>query len=151
MPTLSASLQPVADALKPFLIRTRPNLVAVSGPCGVGKSTLSRFLAHHFNVSLVELDLFRVHCEGIVYRKCEVHRIVDFRLKLSRAIIVEGFGVLSLLEEIGKQPDFVICTSRGPKTTVGRCTKHSSFESLVPTIAVELFAEELFAESATED
>ncbi|MDI1300044.1 hypothetical protein [Methylotenera sp.] len=107
MPIRPEAFDQVAQNLAPLLAGLPPKVVAIDGRSGAGKTTLGRFLAWHFNSSLVELDLFLG--EGcLVRRENEVERIVKLRLNLGRPVFVEGLLVLDLLDSIGVKPDYTI-------------------------------------------
>jgi uridine kinase len=99
----------VVEALTPVLDDLPGRVVAIDGRDGVGKTTLGRHLAWHFNVSLVETDLFLVRGQGrLVYRDEEIARVVRARLDKPRPVIVEGVSVLRLLQRLKVAPDFVV-------------------------------------------
>ena len=97
-------LLPVAQALRPYVRRKTTDLLVIYGSLGAGKSTLSRYLAWKFNVSLLELDLFRKHEPGIVYREDDLARVIKLRQGMTRALIVEGYRSLEALEAIKISP-----------------------------------------------
>ena len=95
--------------LEPFLAEVRSKkLVAVTGLIGAGKSTLSRFLAWYFNVSLIEADFYLIPHQGIECESSEVDRIVAQRHKIQRSVIVEGAAILPLLARIKRVPDGIV-------------------------------------------
>ena len=108
----SEPLLSVALALRPYLLRTTPNIVSIHGAFGVGKSTVARYLSWKFNVSVLEIDLFRECEEAIAYRKHEIARIIDFRRRINRALIVEGFKSDELLASIGIEAVAQIAVTR---------------------------------------
>src|SRR4051812_8493386 len=58
----------VIAALTPVLNDLPGKLIAIDGRSGVGKTTLGRYLAWQFNISLVESDLFLIPNQGkLVY------------------------------------------------------------------------------------
>lgn len=102
---------PVVEALTPVLHGLPGKIVAIDGLPGVGKTTLGRFLAYHFNVSLIETDLFLIERQGrLVYRNDEISRIIAKRVDASwpRPVIIESAVVQRLLSELGRSPDFTI-------------------------------------------
>jgi len=106
---IPAHYAPVVAALAPVLYDLPGKLVAISGRPGVGKTTLGRFLAFRFNVSLVETDLFMIEGQdAFVYREQEIARIIDQRLSIPRPVIVEGVTVLRLLASMQRPSDFFI-------------------------------------------
>jgi len=101
------------NALKPILHDLPFKVVAIDGKPGVGKTTLCRFLAWRFNISLLETDLFLIRNQGAyVYRLQEIKAIIEYRRCANRPILVEGVVVRKVLNEIGVIPDYnihVIC------------------------------------------
>lgn len=94
----------VAAQLAPRLKGLPGHLVAIDGRMGAGKSTLGRFLAWYFNVTLVETDPFLLG-DGTLRRHVdEINRIVASRLDREhpRPVIVEGVAVLELVEQLGR-------------------------------------------------
>lgn len=107
MPIRPREFDEVAQHFAPILRGLPPKLVAVDGRAGSGKSTLGRFLAWHFNSTLIELDLYLVE-GGLVHRVEEIKRLIDRRLGLQRPVFVEGLLVLHILEVIERKPDHLI-------------------------------------------
>lgn len=93
-------------SLTPILFNLPPLLVAIDGRDNDGKTTLGRYLAWHFNVTLLESDLYLLGDNSLRRRTEEIKRIVDARINRERPIIVEGVGVLQILEDIGRKSDF---------------------------------------------
>jgi hypothetical protein len=108
MPVRESEYENAARALQPLLSNLPPKIVAIDGRDGDGKTTLGRFLAWYFNVTLVETDLYLLGDNSLNRRNEEIARIVETRLRRQRPVIVEGVGVLQLLEDIGRSPDFHI-------------------------------------------
>lgn len=103
-----------ASVLTPILYDLPGKIVAIDGYPGVGKTSLGRFLAWRFNVSLIETDLFLVEGRGrLVHRGDEIARIISRRMTIPRPVIVEGCAVLRLLARLNWSSDFLIyLTSR---------------------------------------
>ena len=102
----------VTDALAPVLNNLPAKLVVIDGHPGSGKTTLGRYLAWRFNVSLLEADLFLFEGRGsLVYRTDEINRIIEFRLQKPRPIIVDSVAALRLMKTINRKPDFLIYVS----------------------------------------
>lgn len=111
---------PAVTALTPVLHNLPGKIIAIDGQPGVGKTTLGRYLAWMFNVSLIETDLFLLPNQGtLVHRNDEIDRIIKFRMNRPRPVIVEGTTVLRLLKSTGHRPDFHIHVTNGnaPKST----------------------------------
>jgi cytidylate kinase len=51
------------EALTPIMRGLPGVIVTIDGRDGVGKTTLGRYLAWYFNVTLIETDLFLIHAE----------------------------------------------------------------------------------------
>lgn len=101
----------IAAKLAPELYDLPGKIVAIGGRPGVGKTTLGRFLAYHFNVSLIETDLFLVRGQGrLVYFDEAISHAVTARLDggSPRPVIIEGVVILQILERIRRKPDFEI-------------------------------------------
>jgi len=99
----------VTDALATVLYNLPGKIVVVDGHPGCGKTTLGRYLAWQFNVSLLEADIFLLEgCGPLVYRSDEIDRIMAFRLKMPRPIIVDSVAALRLMKSINRKPDFLI-------------------------------------------
>ena len=104
-----AEFDRAASALSPILDDLPGKIVAIDGYPGVGKTSLGRFLAWRFNVSLVETDLFLIEGKGrMVHRNEEIARIIAKRVDIPRPVIVEGCAVLRILSELNRSPDFTI-------------------------------------------
>ena len=109
MPSIPPAYVHAVSALTPVLDDLPGKIVAIDGRDGVGKTTLGRYLAWQFNVSLIETDLFIIEgTQHIERRVHEISRIVRFRLKKPRPVIVEGVRILELFQTIECCPDFLI-------------------------------------------
>jgi hypothetical protein len=67
-----------------------PLLIAVDGPCGVGKSTLASWLCWQLE------------------RTDDLQRLINARIDNGRPVIVEGVLLLDVLAQIDRSPDFLI-------------------------------------------
>ena len=95
------------DALETILFRRDRKIIAVDGPAGGGKTTLGRYLAWYFNMSLIETDWFLIPKQGrLAYREDEIARVIDSRGDLPT--IVEGVAIRRLMDRVQKPVDFVI-------------------------------------------
>ena len=108
MPIRPPEYDRVVNALVPVLKELPGKLITIDGRDGSGKTTLGRFLAWYFNVTLVETDLFILDESGPTYRLKEINRIITARLAEPRPVIVEGVTVMHLLAQLGRNPDFLI-------------------------------------------
>lgn len=120
MPQTLDSYSQAVDALTSRLAGLPPYLVGIDGRDGSGKTTLGRYLAWHFNVSLLETDLFLVgNQEELKYYEDQIKRIISVRLTKPRPVIVEGVALLRLLSQLLIKPDFLIYV-RHPDQSSGR-------------------------------
>jgi adenylate kinase family enzyme len=111
----------VVAALTPVLADFPAKIIAIGGHPSSGKTSLGRYLAWQFNVSLIETDLFLDHGRGkLVYRSNEIARLIDKRLKKPAPVIVEGVVVLRLLGALGRPADFTIyvLNENAPETSL---------------------------------
>lgn len=97
------------EALKPVLIDLPFKIIAIDGRPGVGKTTLGRFLAWRFNISLIETDLFLIRNQkAYIYRSEEIKSLIEHRREMSRPVVVDGIVSLKILDELSYRPDFHI-------------------------------------------
>src|SRR6266436_208426 len=109
MPAVLPAYVQVVDALTPVMRGLPGVIVTVDGRDGVGKTTLGRYLAWHFNVSLIETDLFLIPAQDyFIHLDDQVNRIIERRLASPRPVIVEGISILQLMKRINRVPDFSI-------------------------------------------
>ena len=108
MPIRPPEFDSAALWLEPILDNLPPRLIAITGPMGVGKTTLARFLAWYFNISLIEADHYLVPHKGVEYEPSEVNRIIRHRHALRCPVIVEGVAIFPLLAKIDLIPDVII-------------------------------------------
>ena len=99
----------VVDVLAPIMRGLPGVIVTIDGRDGVGKTTLGRYLAWHFNVTLIETDLFLIPAEDyLIHLDDQINRIIERRVTTPRPVIVEGVAVLQLMKRINRVPDFSI-------------------------------------------
>ena len=109
MPVILPAYAKVVEALKPLLFDLPGKLVGIDGRNGIGKTTLGRYLAWKFNISLIEGDLFLKVGRGTPKHYLdEINRIIQFRLDKPRPVILESIGLFHILERLGRRSDFVI-------------------------------------------
>lgn len=108
MPIRPPEFDAAALWLEPILANLPPKLIAITGSRGAGKTTLARFLAWYFNVSLIETDHYLIPYKGLQYEPNKIDRIIGFRLAMPRPVIVEGAAILPLLSKLNRVPDGII-------------------------------------------
>lgn len=98
------------SALEPVLYDLPPKIIAIDGKSGIGKTTLGRFLAWRFNISLLESDLFliRNRHSRLKYRMDDIGNIINSRIRGGCPIILDGIVALRLLRDLQKKHDFHI-------------------------------------------
>ncbi len=120
MPKVLDAYQTVVTAITPVLAGLHRKVVAIDGRDGSGKTTMGRFLAWHFNCTLLETDNFLVRRQGTLqYREDEIRRIIAGRLDSDLPIIVEGVAILDLLDKLTIAPDMHIHITN-PNQSSGR-------------------------------
>jgi len=109
MPNVLPQYKTVVDELSPMLVDLPFKIIGIDGPDGSGKTTLGRYIAWHFNISLVETDLSLIigrsspgHCTNCISNAVEVRKMMN------RPVILEGCAILDLTEKLGISLDFHI-------------------------------------------
>jgi hypothetical protein len=86
-----------------------PLLIAVDGPCGVGKSTLASWLCWQLEMPSAHLDLYLIRdTDPQRWRTDDLQRVINARIDNGRPVIVEGVLLLDVLAQIDRSPDFLI-------------------------------------------
>jgi hypothetical protein len=115
MPISSYSYNSATAVLTPVLTGFPGKIIAIDGRPGSGKTTLGRYLAWYFNVSLLETDLFLKDGQGFNYHLDNLGRMLSKRTERPLPVIIEGVAIRWLLDSIGRQPDFSIyVVNNGP-------------------------------------
>jgi uridine kinase len=97
----------VVDTLWPHMRGSPGVIVTIDGRDGVGKTTLGRYLAWYFNVSLIETDLYLIPAlDHFIYLDDQINRIIERRVTSPLPVIVEGVAMLELMKRINRVPDF---------------------------------------------
>ena len=109
MPAILPGYLKVVEALTRIMRGLPGVIVTIDGRDGVGKTTFGRYLAWHFNVTLVEADLFLIPSQDyLTHLDYQINRIIERRFTLPRPVIVEGVSMLQLMKRINRVPDFAI-------------------------------------------
>jgi uridine kinase len=108
----------VVDALAPLMQRRKGAIVTIDGRGGAGKTTLGRYLAWHFNVTLIETDLFLIPAQDyLIHLDDQVNRIIERRITTPLPVLVEGISMLQLMTRINRVPDFSIYVANSRRTS----------------------------------
>ncbi len=105
--------------------------MTIDGRDGVGKTTLGRYLAWHFNVTLIETDLFLIPAQDyIIHLYDQINRIIERRISSSVPVVVEGVLMLELMKRINRVPDFSIYLTK-PRQSRSRVVRQllSAYEA----------------------
>jgi len=109
VPTVLPAYLKVVEALTPIMRGLPGVIVTIDGRDGAGKTTLGRYLAWHFNVTLIETDLFLIPAQDyLIHLDDQINRIIERRITSPRPVIVEGISMLQLMKRINRVPDFSI-------------------------------------------
>jgi 2-phosphoglycerate kinase len=103
------SYMKVVEALAPIMRGLQGVIVTIDGRDGVGKTTLGRYLAWHFNVTLIETDIFLIPAQDyLIHLDDQINRIIERRISTPLPVIVEGVSILQVVKRINRVPDFSI-------------------------------------------
>jgi hypothetical protein len=113
MPTVLPQYRQLVEALTPVMRGSPGVIVTIDGREGVGKTTLGRYLAWTFNVTLIETDLFLIPTRDYhLHLDDQINRIIERRITTPLPVIAEGIAILQLMKRIHRTPDFSIYLTR---------------------------------------
>jgi len=108
----------VVDGLTPVIRKFPGVIVTIDGRDGVGKTTLGRYLAWHFNISLIETDLFLIPArDHLIHLDDQINRIIERCVTTPRPVIVEGISMLQLMKRIHRVPGFSIYVTNSRRSS----------------------------------
>src|SRR5436190_16340138 len=144
MPDVLPAYAKVVDALTPILHGHSAPIITIDGRGGVGKTTLGRYLAWHFNVTLIETDLFLIPAQDyLIHLDDQINRIIERRITSPRPVIVEGIAMLQLMKRINRVSDFSIYVTHpqhsSSKTLERRLSAYEA--SFAPTATASIVVE----------
>src|SRR5215475_9038513 len=144
MAAVLAGYATVVDALSPIMRNLPGVIVTIDGRDGVGKTTLGRYLAWHFNVTLIETDLFIIPAQDhFIHLDDQINRIIERRIATQLPVIVEGISMLQLMKRLNRAPDFsVYVTNRwvlGSKLLQERLSAYEA--AFAPYATADIIAE----------
>lgn len=131
MPRVLPAYSTVVDALVPIMRRSPGVIVTIDGRGGAGKTTLGRYLAWHFNVTLIETDLFLIPAQDyLIHLDDQINRIIERRVTTPLPVLVEGISMLQLMQRINRVADFSIYVTRpGRKSSTRMDQRLSVYEA----------------------
>jgi hypothetical protein len=121
----------VVEALAPIMRGSPGVIVTIDGRGGAGKTTLGRYLAWHFNVTLIETDLFLIPAHDyLIHLDDQINRIIERRVTTPLPVLVEGISMLQLMQRINRIADFSIYVIRaGRKSSARMDQRLSAYEA----------------------
>ncbi|MEO8739603.1 MAG: hypothetical protein ABI537_07870 [Casimicrobiaceae bacterium] len=144
MPAILPCYVQVVHALAPIMQGLPGVIVTIDGHGGAGKTTLGRYLAWHFNVTLIETDLFLIPAQDyVIYLDDQINRIVERRVTAPLPVIVEGVAILQLMKRINRVPDFKIyVNSRRQSSSAAMTRRLDDYETeFLPFVTANIVIE----------
>ena len=144
MPVILPPYLQVVNALMPTMRGLPGVIVTIDGRDGVGKTTLGRYLAWHFNVTLIETDLFLIPAQDyLIYLDDQINRIIERRINSPFPVIVEGVSMLQIMKRINRVPDFTIYITNSRQSSDQRMNQRlSEYErEFLPSMTANLVIE----------
>jgi uridine kinase len=118
VPKALPSYLKVVQALTPIMRRQPGLIITIDGREGVGKTTMGRYLAWHFNVTLIETDLYLIPAQDyLIHLDDQINRIIERRVTTPLPVIAEGIAMLQLMKRINRVPDFSIYLTRSQNSS----------------------------------
>jgi len=109
LPSVLPGYATVVKALTPVMQGLPGRIVTIDGRDGIGKTTLGRYLAWHFNVTLIETDLFMIPThDHVIHLDDQINRIIERRIGTPLPVIVEGICIRQLMKRLNRTPDCAI-------------------------------------------
>lgn len=103
------NLDVLCNNIHPLLKNFAYDVVSIDGMPTSGKTTIGRWLASQFNISLIETDLFMHGNRGsLVYNTEALDFVIKNRLERPSPVIVEGVLSRDLLYDLGIVPTYTI-------------------------------------------
>ena len=91
MPTVLPGYLKVVEALTPIMQGLPGVIITIDGRDGVGKTTMGRYLSWHFNVTLIETDLYLIPAQDyLIHLDDQINRIIERRITTPLPVIAEG-------------------------------------------------------------
>ena len=114
MPTELPTYIEIVKELEPLVGDFSPKIVGIDGFDRCGKTTLGRYLAWRFQITLIETDIFLQvdnynDFADLKHNYPALKQVIQRRLGSKRhPVIVEGIALLQIFERLQLTPDFMV-------------------------------------------